>query len=302
MNHLLLWLNIAAFAGMIAALALTLGGGMRTHQKWGRYYFLYLGSITLWVLLHTVEYFIEIYVAQALHLPQHRAEAALVLALSAVIMLTYAVFVDMFVNDGIRRWKAVLFAIVIGVYLFFGIVFIVLQQPAAERALMMFFFSILFLYSLYALIVRDRYYSDVLKRPLFPFFVISACFYPAFVLDYAFIHAPHAMAAYFPDAILTLPLYCLCWSSIVILYSLSRRRSAGGTGIPQEFIAAYKITRREAQIIEYIIDGCRTATIADYLAITERTAENHIYNIYRKCRVTGRISLINTLAHYRSAE
>lgn len=303
MKHLLLWLNIAAFAGMLVAVSMSLGDRFKPNQKWVRYYFAYLGSITVWVLLHTVEYFIDIYVSPGLHLPQYRAEAAIVLAISSAILLAYAVFVEKFVNDGIRRRKTVLIGIIVGVYLFCGIVFIVLRQPAAERSLLIFFFSILFLYSLYALVVRDRYYGDALKRPIFPFFVISACFYPAFILDYAFVHAPLSMASYFPDAIITLPLYCLCWSVIVILHSLSRtHRADSGKGLPASFIKAHMITRREAQIIEYIIDGCRTATIADYLAITERTAENHIYNIYKKCRVTGRISLINAISPYRSAE
>lgn len=60
----------------------------------------------------------------------------------------------------------------------------------------------------------------------------------------------------------------------------------------------YKITNREASIIQHIISGQTNHEIADELFISERTVKAHITNIFNKLVVDNRIQLIMLLKEY----
>jgi DNA-binding CsgD family transcriptional regulator len=57
----------------------------------------------------------------------------------------------------------------------------------------------------------------------------------------------------------------------------------------------FDLTNREIEVVGCIVNGWNTAVIARYLDITRRTVKAHIGNIYQKCQVTNRVSLINTI-------
>jgi DNA-binding CsgD family transcriptional regulator len=62
--------------------------------------------------------------------------------------------------------------------------------------------------------------------------------------------------------------------------------------------AIYKITDREAHIIQFIIDGHLNREIAESLGITENTLKRHITNIYNKLTINNKIGLINLLKEF----
>jgi DNA-binding CsgD family transcriptional regulator len=62
-------------------------------------------------------------------------------------------------------------------------------------------------------------------------------------------------------------------------------------GLSEAFIARYKISPREQDIIEAIIEGKTYQQIADSLFISTKTVETHLRNIYKKTNVSNRFAL-----------
>lgn len=60
----------------------------------------------------------------------------------------------------------------------------------------------------------------------------------------------------------------------------------------------YKITVKEAEIIEYMMNGYSNVVIAQNLDITENTLKRHITNIYNKLSVSNRIQLLSMLKDF----
>lgn len=54
----------------------------------------------------------------------------------------------------------------------------------------------------------------------------------------------------------------------------------------------YHLTRRESEILEYILRGWNNADILQKTGITDHTLQKHIQNIYRKCGVSARWDLL----------
>ena len=72
--------------------------------------------------------------------------------------------------------------------------------------------------------------------------------------------------------------------------------------IPQEglesFIAEFKITDREKQIIALLIEGMSNKEISKKLFISIKTVKNHVTNIYTKTSVRNRVQLNNLIRNY----
>jgi DNA-binding NarL/FixJ family response regulator len=62
-----------------------------------------------------------------------------------------------------------------------------------------------------------------------------------------------------------------------------------------DFVAKYRITRREQEIIELILAGKGNNEIADTLYISLSTVKQHIQNIYNKAEVNSRLALAQSI-------
>jgi PAS domain S-box-containing protein len=60
----------------------------------------------------------------------------------------------------------------------------------------------------------------------------------------------------------------------------------------------YSLSRREAEVVKYIISGTKNSRIAETLGITLRTVKTHVTNIYNKLGIENRIQLINLFNIY----
>lgn len=61
------------------------------------------------------------------------------------------------------------------------------------------------------------------------------------------------------------------------------------------FFIKHKISNREREIIELILDGMSNADIEKALFISPHTVKNHIYNIYQKLGVKNRVQISNLI-------
>lgn len=61
------------------------------------------------------------------------------------------------------------------------------------------------------------------------------------------------------------------------------------------FFAKYKISEREKEIIDLVLKGQSNKDIGDILFISIKTVKTHIYNIYKKLKISNRFQLINII-------
>jgi LuxR family transcriptional regulator, positive regulator of biofilm formation len=59
-----------------------------------------------------------------------------------------------------------------------------------------------------------------------------------------------------------------------------------------EFLAQYKLSKREVEIVDTISKGVTNKEAADKLNVTEKTIKFHLTNIYRKMGIKSRGQLI----------
>ncbi len=104
--------------------------------------------------------------------------------------------------------------------------------------------------------------------------------------------------------LVTLPIayLYLCWSSW-------RERSRPGAGtaspdtsisIPDALAVEKGLTERELQIARGIMEGKSNKELAADLGISENTARNHIYNLYRKLGIQKRLDLVVLVRKYQA--
>ena len=66
-----------------------------------------------------------------------------------------------------------------------------------------------------------------------------------------------------------------------------------------DFQTLHKLTTRQMEIIHLAVSGLSNIEIAGHLKISERTVENHLFNIYNKIGIDNKIELIKTAARYK---
>lgn len=67
----------------------------------------------------------------------------------------------------------------------------------------------------------------------------------------------------------------------------------------EEFAIAYKLTNREQNILEHLIEGESIAQICDAECIAVGTVKSHTHNIYQKLEVSNRVQLITLLNEFK---
>lgn len=97
--------------------------------------------------------------------------------------------------------------------------------------------------------------------------------------------------------------YYSAWSFVVItvfLRYLSNPTALIDEGkISDAFISAYRITRREAEIVELISLGLSNQEITDRMYVSLTTVRTHIYNIFQKTGAKSRVHLLRLVSGYR---
>jgi DNA-binding CsgD family transcriptional regulator len=83
-------------------------------------------------------------------------------------------------------------------------------------------------------------------------------------------------------------------------YAVENRRSPPQYSDLEDFFAVHKISNREQEIIQLILEGMSNADIEKKLYISPHTVKNHIYNIYQKLGVKNRVQISNLVRdHHR---
>jgi DNA-binding CsgD family transcriptional regulator len=67
----------------------------------------------------------------------------------------------------------------------------------------------------------------------------------------------------------------------------------------EQFLARYKITKREEEVIRELCSGKSNREISESLFISLQTVKDHVYRIYQKTDVRNRVQLINLIQGYK---
>jgi DNA-binding CsgD family transcriptional regulator len=69
--------------------------------------------------------------------------------------------------------------------------------------------------------------------------------------------------------------------------------------VMERFMARYKITKREEEVIRELCSGKSNREISESLFISLQTVKDHVYRIYQKTDVRNRVQLINLIQGYK---
>jgi len=68
----------------------------------------------------------------------------------------------------------------------------------------------------------------------------------------------------------------------------------------EDFAEEHNLTPREKEVMEFVYKGFNNAEIAHELYISQNTVKHHVYNLFRKLKVSSRVELICLLQDYYS--
>ncbi len=102
---------------------------------------------------------------------------------------------------------------------------------------------------------------------------------------------------------LSLPLYLLFLSFGIFVFSanyLSRGSLISELRLTSDCVEYYKLSTRETELIELLLQGLSNRSIAEKLFISPKTVENHLYNIYQKFSINSRNQLLHLLLNWKN--
>lgn len=69
--------------------------------------------------------------------------------------------------------------------------------------------------------------------------------------------------------------------------------------VSEGFLKEYRISPREAEVVELISHGLSNKEIADQMCVSFATARTHVYNIFKKTGAGSRVELLRIVSGYR---
>ncbi len=135
------------------------------------------------------------------------------------------------------------------------------------------------------------------KRQIFigKLLIFSLILFPIYLLDGFMSHnAREDMMRYLW---LIRPLFYAFISLYLIQFSYKMDELFPETKIAEDrsFSESYDLTEREKDVLNLVIKGFRNREMAGILDLKEKSVENYLSKIYRKCDVTSRVELMHTV-------
>ncbi|MBN2439968.1 MAG: hypothetical protein JXJ04_01430 [Spirochaetales bacterium] len=292
MNAFALWLNFLAFALMCTALSFNVVSYKRFPAPWKLYYIHYMACYGIWLLISSFLLFsINIIMTKDVVLPRVIGYFRIVLSFYLFFMASSFIFT----LSGKRKLREWIFTIVPLFILLVMIIFLLLWPNRIISTFSNIYFNGCLLgFAIFGLLSVKKKKHKGSESHMIPFLYLSIVAYGMLIIDGIILFfvepnpslSQHSIAA---------GLFCGSWAILDILLffrSLKPSHMQRGKSHLHEFIDYHNLSPREGEIIERLIRGENNKEIAEALFISERTAETHVYNIFKKCNVKNRIDLI----------
>ena len=300
MDEWVVWLNFVSFAFMFTAFAFSFMGYLADRKPWLRSYLIYFASFALWLLLVTWLFF------RATFIPGNHAVLDAVVGWSRAgvsLVMGYAapLVVVQLRHEHARPRHLLLLCIAPALTLAGLLVYTATAFLPLAVGLNMAFNAFQIAVSVWGVRVLARAVPDPRAASLRLFFLASAILY-AFAVIYTAM-GQIVRSVLFPAANAAVTgLFGISWSALVIFDQVRRTRERGReeASLPPYFLSEYRITPREASIIQLLAEGLTTKEIGDRLFVSHRTVETHSQHVYRKCGVSNRVELLKIIDGCRS--
>jgi DNA-binding CsgD family transcriptional regulator len=288
------WFSVLCMAATAVAMMLILISTTGKRPPWMKYFLIHIGAYTFWLLVHTFLFFnveflpdspggVEFFVG-TVHM-----------LVSLTILLSYPPFIFKVIGSENRvkpRVLALVSSAVLVVFLFATYFF---SLPGLSLVLNLLFNLYLFAMSLLGYRTLRTQQLQGLRKTMARYLGITVYLYALLIVATPFVLIT-PMAWRPAIGLLFTAFFSLVWSILIIFELLSHsERVLGKVTLSEGFLTDYRISGREREVLEKLIQGKPNKAIADELFISTRTVEAHVYSIYRKCGVSNKVELIRIL-------
>ncbi len=298
MMQAVLWFNIFGFTIMFAAFILALLYWLQGAPVWLKYYLLYHLFYMAWLGIMTFASF-NIHLLDA---PPESFGITLSLlhtGLSIGIVFAYPLLILTLTRANPRLRQQQLFLMV-------PILLVAVLIVALFIRITPLLFALNLLYNIFLLSLSVYGLRAVQNQPVFGLRAVMKVFLRLSLLLYLFVVLSTPVFFLLPRdfasslGVFFNGLFCFIWGSVMTVHLIRRFAApeASRTELPEAFKDFYRITRREGEILEQLLQGKGSQEIGDALFISRRTVETHLYNLYRKTKTGGRIELINRIRSF----
>ncbi len=288
------WFSVLCMAATAAAMMLLLISTAGRRPPWMKYFLIHIGAYTFWLLGHTFLFF------NVEFLPDSPGGVAFFagtvhMIVSLTILLSYPPFIFMVMGSENRTRPRVLALASSAVLVLFLFTTYFFTLPALSLVLNLLFNRYLFGMSLLGYRTLRTRQLQGLRKTMARYLGIAVYLYALLIAATPFVLITPLEWRPVIGLLFT-ALFSLVWSVLIIIELVSHgERALGKVTLSEGFLTDYRISGREREVLEKLIQGKPNKAIADELFISIRTVEAHVYNIYRKCGVSNKVELIRIL-------
>lgn len=292
-SQIIFWFSILAIVSTVVSIVLVLIAPPGKRPPWLIFFVFHIGAYTALLIGQSFVFF-SVILMEGNPVSIARPAEPIYLLISSIILLTYPPFIfKLTAGAGKQGAKALVFAFPL--FLLMLVLSFFLRQVYLSIALNFLVNSYLLGFSIFGFLKSRNREASGLRAAMHSFLRVAMVLYAVLIMSIplAFVIPPER----FPDAsMLFTALFCFSWSFFMIRELLRNHERPLNRGIVGEaFITDYRISGRERDVLEKLIEGKTNKAIADELFISTRTVETHIYKIYRKTGVTNKVELLRLL-------
>lgn len=302
MKHFIIFYHMLALIVGISAITVTIFMQIKYKDMFFKVYALFLSalfilimeqSFTAYQLINQVE---DLWIRNGIKYISWLSS----IALTYISPLTFHLLVEP------ESWKKrkMFFQGLLGISIILFIQYVIKPNNLSMRVANTILFSSI-LYSIGIVIryrkrIKNREISNLIKVII----GISVLFFPMMYVDTITEHIPF-LATYFPYGLLSVPSFYLIWNMVtlywVVKYIQQKELFSNEANMKSSeeqldiLCDKYRITRREKQVIQLLVNGYSYNHISEALTISLSTVKTHIRNIYSKTEVKNKVELINLL-------
>jgi DNA-binding CsgD family transcriptional regulator len=301
MAHGVVWFNIIAFTLMFVGFGFSFIGYLVDRKPWMRTYLVYFAAYAAWLFLATYHYFSENFLPAenpVVHLVLGWTRTAVSMAMAWAVPLIVLQRSHGKASSRHYLLVGIAPAVVLAVALLYsgtGWTWLALSLNLCFNVLMA-------AAGIWGLRARRAGRPEPRARSMRAFFRLTIVMYAvffAYVVSLQYVRSDILPAT----NVAILGVFGLAWSVVVIDDQVRRAMAAARerSALPSLFLREYGITRREASIVEQLLEDRTTKEIGNQLFVSSRTVETHVRNVYRKCGVSSRMGLVKLVESCRHA-
>ncbi len=282
-----LLVSAAAFLLLLASSVPGYYSYRKKSSTWKKYFFFCTLGMAFFQAVLFLGFFFDSYVHGFSELPRLTAEM-LKFVFAGVVLYAFPIcIINAFGRVPSWKMKLLLFTFS-GSVLLFGTIALIWNKERLSRAVELFFYLYLLVFSCAGIFRQRVLYRDRRKRPLVVLLYFSILYFLWAIL------AGYVPQTEFPYGHAA---YTALWGGIFLVSDclFLNRRKGNGKSRRAEIFEEAGISSEEADIVEMMERGMSNTEIGSYLSIDDKSLDTYIYSIYKKLKVNNRIELFKKL-------